>query len=913
MTLSATPAVDRYTANGSQTVFDYNFKILDAAHLQVFLGDAVQGSGFTVSGVNNDSGGTVTFDAAPASGAIVTLRQEVPLDQPSALPNQGPFPSATVETQIADRIVMQNKQQQEELNRSVKVAVSSSLTDLDLTPEAGKFVAWNQDGDRLIGAEATPGTAPVSAFGATLIDDADAAAALGTLGVSDYVRNNLIQSASAEAHLATLLPAIDTVLETVTGLADAGIFHPALDEHPEWVDGVSGARSRFMLATAQTAGGNSTVKIWDLTTATPAVLQTVTLDNSVVSAISDIKGGVIAIATEDGLFRRGWTKAGFGAVPDGLPDPITDSTFRALTDNNLVDVCIGYGDQPASDPATGGKKPTVGGIYGMPSADAAFLLKEDGRIYDSSGTVGDTGCGMSAGWFYYPDIPSSHRMLAVRISEVISDATFTGLTFLANNQDPFGFGGGADFDITPGQDFAAASADGLTVGKVTGDNRDVDQRFTALVNRTYTTGWIVGDIKGAWLANSKTLDRSYLANALAEQGGGDLSLDAVATGAELQSVSGFTTSRYLERAFDADFDVGTGDFSVVLWFRRAAGVSGDEIMFHRQDAALAGATIRLGFNSLGNVEANCTGAVMVSGGTYDDGGHHMAVLTRRAGRGFLIVDGIEVATDTSWADNLDNGTAILRIGVAANTVNPFGGDLALARFAATGVTEAQARHMYETERRLFAANAKCLLQGAANAVRCVAIDPVTSDLHVGQADALMRFEGLLMAAARPASGETWTSDNHLAIRAVAGALALVNGADPPDGNVESHAFVPGIDLRDALPALAGAAARPGPDLSRAKAWVMVDTAAPAIKAAFNVRSVTKLGTGAVQCDFAVPMKRDDFVPVATVFSGDAATDNDVHVLGTTSRRNVDVQVVRGGVSPTDRNVFIVVFGELANE
>ena len=71
MTLSATPAVDRYTANGSQTVFDYNFKILDAAHLQVFLGDAVQGSGFTVSGVNNDSGGTVAFDAAPASGAIV--------------------------------------------------------------------------------------------------------------------------------------------------------------------------------------------------------------------------------------------------------------------------------------------------------------------------------------------------------------------------------------------------------------------------------------------------------------------------------------------------------------------------------------------------------------------------------------------------------------------------------------------------------------------------------------------------------------------------------------------------------------------------------------------------------------------------------------------------------------------------
>lgn len=906
MTLSATPAVDRYTADGSQTVFDYNFKILDASHLRVFFGDSVQGSGFTVAGVNNDTGGTVTFDTAPTSGVIVTLRQEVPLDQPSALPNQGPFPSQTVETQIADRIVMQNKQQQEELDRAVKVAVSSTLTELDLTPAPGQFVAWNQDGDALIGSDATPNTVPVSTFGATLVDDVDASAALTTLGHSDYVKNNLIASASADAHLATLLPAIDTVLETIAGLVDVGVFHPAMDEHPEWYDGVTGGRSRFMMATAQTAGGNSTVKIWDLTIAVPVVLQTVTLNNSVVSAISEIKGGVIAIATEDGLFRRGWTRAGFGTIADGLPDPITSSTVPALTNNDLDDVCIGYSDQPAANPATGGKKPTIGGIYGT-GADAAFILKDDGQLFDTTGTVGDIGCGISAGWFYHSDAPASHRMVAARISEITGD-DWGPFTFLSNSQDPFGFGGDNGFDITSGHDFAAASADGLTVGKVFGDNRAVEQRFTALITRTYTTGWAPGDIKGIWLANSKTADRSYLANALTENG--TVTEAAVATGSEINGYGGWPASNYLSRAADTDFDYGTTPFYVMAWVKPAVSATADQHIIARATPGTTHPSWALRYSGSANTfefSANDNGGINLTIATPADatieGGWHLIVGVRDGTNNRILLDGRRVGESALNPASIDSVTATLGIGDNPNGpgANPFEGEIALVRTGRVALSDAEVRHIYETERRLFEANAKSLLQSATtDAVQSVAIDPVRGELFVGQADSLQRFEGLAMAEERLAAGETWTSNDHKAIRAVDGALLLANTA-------ESYASVPAIDLRDELPAIPRALAPPGVDLSKAKAWCYFDGGGTvAILASHNVRSLVDNGTGNYSIFWAVPFKSNQYAATAI-------SSSTIRVSSLVPGR-ITVNTIDSVGTSVDATInMVAVFGELDNE
>ena len=908
MTLSATPAVDRYTADGSQTVFDYKFKILDAAHLQVFFGNVVQGSGFTISGVNNDTGGTVTFDVAPTNGMIVTLRQEVPLDQPSALPNQGPFPSQTVETQIADRIVMQNKQQQEELNRSVKVAVSSTLTDLDLTPDPGKVLAWSQDGDEIIGAELLPDATPVSVFGATLVDDADAPEALGTLGFSDYVKNNLIASASADAHLATLLPAIDTVLESITSLVDVGVFHPAMDEHPAWYDGVTGARSRFMMATARTAGGNSTVKIWDLTVATPVVLQTITLNNSVVSAISDIKGGVIAIASDDGLYRRGWTRAGFGAIDDGLPDPISTHAPPVLTSNNLVDVCIGYSDQPVANPATGGKTPTIGFVYGA-GGKVAGLLKDDGNLFDVAGNVGNVGCAIDNGHFIHPN-GATITAASPPISTITSDNWTKFNAIQSSTGNPHGFVPGNDIDAQNGM-VAGGGADGLTLVTSPTNYDDGAAVISAKLNRAYTTGWMPRDIRGAWLANGKTDDRCFRGNNLTQTG--VVTETDAATGAELKAYAGFSSSKYLFRGDDPDYNaLGAGANHMAVWFK-SDGNSAIEFLFGLTNAAT---TVHSYLRLLADGTLQWTFAGASGGGTItsmaalDDGDWHRADCVCRAdGDRELYVDGLSVGVSATAVGSL-NGTILAHIGALPAGANPAGTSLmSLARLSATAPSPAQVRFMVETERRLFAANARCLLQGGADAVQSVAIDPVTSDLFVGQADSLQRFEGLLMAEERLPAGENWTSRNHKAIRAVAGALLLVNDVDPPDGNVESYASVPAIDLRDELAGVVAAHEPPRrPDLSRAAAWATFNgESGVVIDASFNIKSITRTNAGAYTIAFAVPFKYPPAVlclsgqPGSMANSPPTSTESTILLRDTTE-------------APADSNtISFVAFGELANE
>ncbi len=62
-----------YVASSGQTVFPYSFTILNSNELQVYVDSVLQTSGYTVTGVNEDTGGNVEFSTALTGGEAVII------------------------------------------------------------------------------------------------------------------------------------------------------------------------------------------------------------------------------------------------------------------------------------------------------------------------------------------------------------------------------------------------------------------------------------------------------------------------------------------------------------------------------------------------------------------------------------------------------------------------------------------------------------------------------------------------------------------------------------------------------------------------------------------------------------------------------------------------------------------------
>lgn len=146
---------------------------------------------------------TVTYPAnegtALTSSEYVTIKRKLDLKQEVDLENQGGYFPDTQE-QALDELTMIAIQQQEEIDRSIKSAISDS-TDLDMTlptstERASKLFGFNAEGEP-IASDTVVDDALTTAFTLTLLDDATAQEFLSTLAPSGIM--NLYNSAATEA------------------------------------------------------------------------------------------------------------------------------------------------------------------------------------------------------------------------------------------------------------------------------------------------------------------------------------------------------------------------------------------------------------------------------------------------------------------------------------------------------------------------------------------------------------------------------------------------------------------------------------------------------------------------------------------------------------------------------------------
>lgn len=117
-----------YVGNGSTVHFDYDFLILDASHLKVYFGDVLQTSGYVVSGVLSQTGGTVAFAVAPPSGTAITLTRSVPFLQLTDYRPYDAFPAESHERAL-DLLTMMAQQLKDASDRSMQYPVGGNKWD----------------------------------------------------------------------------------------------------------------------------------------------------------------------------------------------------------------------------------------------------------------------------------------------------------------------------------------------------------------------------------------------------------------------------------------------------------------------------------------------------------------------------------------------------------------------------------------------------------------------------------------------------------------------------------------------------------------------------------------------------------------------------------------------------------------
>jgi len=165
MTISSTTVKNSYSGNGTLTTFNYTFKIFADSDLQVIIRDASANetvktltTHYTVTGAGNANGGTIVFTSGniPSATETVVIRRAVPQTQAIDYIANDPFPAESHEEGL-DRSMMSIQQLQEEVDRSLKLSRTNTMTTTEFTvgssDRAGKVLGFDNSGELSVTTE----------------------------------------------------------------------------------------------------------------------------------------------------------------------------------------------------------------------------------------------------------------------------------------------------------------------------------------------------------------------------------------------------------------------------------------------------------------------------------------------------------------------------------------------------------------------------------------------------------------------------------------------------------------------------------------------------------------------------------------------------------------------------------------
>ena len=172
MAISGTTTKSSASANGTQHSFAYGFKIFANGDLTVIVRSAtgsetvkVLDTDYIVTNAGNANGGNVLFkfntgnssdahfsstDKRPQSGETVLIRRNLTLTQGTDYVENDPFPAASHEDAL-DRLTMITQQIQENVDRSIQLSRTNTMTSTEFTvgatDRANKILAFDSSGE----------------------------------------------------------------------------------------------------------------------------------------------------------------------------------------------------------------------------------------------------------------------------------------------------------------------------------------------------------------------------------------------------------------------------------------------------------------------------------------------------------------------------------------------------------------------------------------------------------------------------------------------------------------------------------------------------------------------------------------------------------------------------------------------
>ena len=157
MTVSSTTVKQSYSGNGSTSAFTYSFKINSINELKVIIRsstgtETVKSISTHYNVSDTGSGGTVTFTSGniPASGETVVLLRNTNLTQTTDYVENDPFPAESHEGAL-DKLILQIQEVQEEVDRSIKLSETNTMTSTEFTvgatDRASKILAFDSSGE----------------------------------------------------------------------------------------------------------------------------------------------------------------------------------------------------------------------------------------------------------------------------------------------------------------------------------------------------------------------------------------------------------------------------------------------------------------------------------------------------------------------------------------------------------------------------------------------------------------------------------------------------------------------------------------------------------------------------------------------------------------------------------------------